>query len=59
MNKHTVTVIAAAVVISLGLLGWYTLLGYVVTITGSTAGLTDIATATARLLSALLGAATR
>lgn len=38
MNKHTVTVIAVAVTISLGLLGWYALIGYVVTITGSTAG---------------------
>jgi len=39
-------------------LGWYALVGYVVTITGSTAGLPDIATATAHLISALLGAAT-
>ncbi len=53
MNRHTV--IAAAVVISLALLGWYVLVGYVVTITGSTAGLPDIATATAHLISALLG----
>jgi hypothetical protein len=35
------------------------MVGYVVTITGSTDGLTDVATATAHLISALLGAATR
>lgn len=56
VKRHTV--IAAAVVISLALLGWYVLVGYVVTITGSTAGLPDIGTATAHLVSALLGANT-
>jgi hypothetical protein len=35
------------------------MVGYLVTITGSTDGLTDIAAATAHLFSALLGAATR
>jgi hypothetical protein len=59
VNKHTVTVIAAAVVISLGVLGWYALAGYVVTITGSAGDLPRIADATARLIYALLGAATR
>jgi hypothetical protein len=56
MNKHTVTVIAAAIVISLALLGWYALVGYVVTTTGSTAGLADIAEATGHFISAVLEA---
>jgi hypothetical protein len=59
VNKHTVTVIAAAIVISLALLGWYALVGYVVTITGSTAVLPEIADATARLISAVTGHGTR
>jgi hypothetical protein len=59
VNKHTVTVvIAAAIVISLSVLGWYALVGYVVTI-GSARDLTDIADATAHLFSALLGAVIR
>jgi hypothetical protein len=59
VNKHTTTVIAAAIVISLALLGWYALVGYVVTITGSGATLPDIADATARLITAITGHATR
>jgi hypothetical protein len=55
VNKHTVTVIAAAIVISLGLLGWYALVGYVVTITGSADSLPNISAATERLISAVLG----
>jgi hypothetical protein len=53
------TVIAAAIVISLALLGWYALAGYVVTTTGSADDLPRIADATARLIGALVGAATR
>jgi hypothetical protein len=47
-------VIAATVVISLALLGWYILVGYVVTITGSARDLADIAKATAHLINASL-----
>lgn len=50
--RHTI-VIAAAVVISLAVLGWFVLAGYVVTITGSARDLPDIATATAHLFGAL------
>lgn len=57
MDKHTVTVIAAAVFSIVALLGWYALIAYVVTATGSTSGLADVSTATARFIWAVVGAA--